>query len=283
MEKFPGAFQRLKNHPQIEIEEVSLFPREHIERVHRPSYLNRVNFDDTEHGHCGLTRSERHRLGLPARENLLYRSMLETSGTILAAETALKEGIAANLAGGTHHAFPDRGLGFCVLNDVAVAIRGLQKDRPNLHFLVLDTDAHQGNGTHAIFREDPHVFTYSIHVGRNYPAHKEPGDMDVPLPRWVEGKQYWEAFAESSASAFDRTEPDLVFWIAGADPHHEDRFGQMTLTDEDFRRRDRHVWKLCREFNCPVVVLYGGGYNRKRGKTAALHAATLETLAAIPK
>lgn len=282
MEKFPQAHNILRKNPHFQIQQVTPFPLSELETTHLPSYLNRVNTDDPLRGRQGLSRTERHRLGLPANPNLLLRSNLETSGTLHAAQAALEEGIAANLAGGTHHAFPGRGLGFCVLNDVAVAIRFLQKKYPHYHYLVLDTDAHQGNGTHAIFREEPHVFTYSIHVGKNYPAHKEPGDLDVPLPRWVDGRTYLRAFYQSAYTAFSQTEPDLVFWIAGADPHKDDRFGQMALADEDFRKRDQSVWQFCREFHCPLVVLYGGGYNRETGKTASLHAGTLETLASIP-
>lgn len=215
------------------------------------------------------------KLGLPAGEALLTRSCLEVGGTIAAARAALTDGLACNLAGGTHHAFPDHGQGYCVLNDVGIAIRDLQVDRSDLRVFVLDTDAHQGNGTHAIFADDPHVFTYSIHVGKNYPAAKTPGSLDVELPRYVAGADYLEQLEATLASALGDFAPDLVFWITGADPHEHDRFGQMKLTDADLAARDEHVLRLVTTRKYPTAILYGGGYNRDRAHTARIHADTV--------
>jgi acetoin utilization deacetylase AcuC-like enzyme len=188
---------------------------------------------------------------------------------------ALADGIACNLAGGTHHAFSDRGLGYCVLNDVAVAIREHHASRPAVRIAVIDTDAHQGNGTHGIFAGDDRVFTYSIHVGKNYPAHKIPGRLDVELPRYVHGSDYLEQLEATLLPALDDFAPDLVFWIAGADPHEHDRFGQMRLTDADMTARDLHVLEVATRRHVPLVILYGGGYNRDRVHTARLHANTV--------
>jgi acetoin utilization deacetylase AcuC-like enzyme len=271
MEKFPQAHDLLKT--EVEIIEAPHASREDLERVHHPDYLDRVN--------DGLSADERKRLGLPANPRLLERSALETGGTLLAAQAAMADGVAANLAGGTHHAYPDRGLGYCVLNDVAVTILRLQQAHPDWTFLVADTDAHQGNGTHFIFRNDPRVITYSIHVGKNYPSRKEAGDLDVPLPRWVDGGTYIRALKRTLPPLFETNEPDLVFWISGADCHQDDRFGQMKLSTNALAERDHFVLQCCLQYACPTVVLYGGGYNRRPGMTAQLHAQSIRIANAL--
>jgi acetoin utilization deacetylase AcuC-like enzyme len=222
---------------------------------------------------------EVYKLGLPWHPRLLYRSSLETAATIAACHHALARGMAANLAGGTHHAFPDRGLGYCVLNDVGVAIRDLHESSPSLRVLVADTDAHQGNGTNAIFRGDDRVFTYSIHGERNYPSTKEAGSADVGLPRQVSGDAYLAALTGTFPQALDEFSPDLVIWISGADVHREDRFGQMELSTEQMQERDRRMLTWCTSRELPLVVLYGGGYHRTPGVTARLHANTIQLAA----
>ncbi|MBV9672457.1 MAG: histone deacetylase, partial [Verrucomicrobia bacterium] len=179
----------------------------------------------------------------------------------------------------THHAFPDNGQGFCLLNDVAVAIRKLQQSECSIRVMVIDTDAHQGNGTHAIFRNDPGVFTYSIHVAKNYPSIKEPGDLDVGLDRWVIGEEYLQALAATLPDAIEMFDPDLLIWISGADTHEDDRFGQMRLTASEMKMRDSFVLDLHRIFEIPTAVLYGGGYNRRNRYTAMLHAQTIRLAA----
>jgi acetoin utilization deacetylase AcuC-like enzyme len=213
---------------------------------------------------------------LPPCEGLLTRSRRETAGTVAAMWAALEDGLACNLAGGTHHAFPDRGLGYCVLNDVAIAIRDLHAIHPERWIFVIDTDAHQGNGSNGIFAGDERVFTYSIHVGRNYPAEKTAGSFDVELPRFVSGAQYLERLNATLPAAFERFAPDLAFWIAGSDPHENDRFGQMKLSDTDMAVRDKAVLDLVTKLRVSTVVLYGGGYNRDRVHTARLHANTVK-------
>jgi acetoin utilization deacetylase AcuC-like enzyme len=280
MEKFPQAHALLKDCVHV----VSPLPltRSDLERVHRADYLNAVNFDFDDGVETGLSRYDRNRLGLPAHPRLLARSSWETAGTVSATWAALEDGIAANLAGGTHHAFPDRGLGFCVLNDIAVAIEAIRNGGRHLDsILIVDTDAHQGNANHAYFEHDLGVFTYSIHVGKNYPAKKEVGDCDVPLDRYVSGRDYLWALEKTLPEVFARTEPDLVFWISGADCHADDRFGQMLLSRTDMESRDRLVVELCRHFAAPTVVVYGGGYNRAAGVTAALHAQSIRIAAGV--
>ncbi|WP_146209359.1 histone deacetylase family protein [Coraliomargarita sinensis] len=274
MEKFPDAHALVKD--VVEVCPIPRLERTVIERAHDAAYLDAVSQDDERGQPHGLLRYDRNRLGLPACPRLLERSMLETAGTVAATLAAMEDGMAANLAGGTHHAFPGRGLGFCVLNDVAIAIEHLRAlGRKPDQILIVDTDAHQGNANHAYFRNDPVVFTYSIHVGKNYPAAKEPGDQDVPLPRWVDGRDYLEALRGTLPSAFAQTEPDLIFWISGADCHAEDRFGQMRLSNEEMTARDDFVLSLCEEYAAPTVVVYGGGYHREPGMTGWLHAQTV--------
>ena len=248
-------------------------PMDLLHRVHAPAYLEAVRSG-------GLSEFDRNRLGLPDNPRLLDRCRRETHGTLLAARAALDEGLAANLGGGTHHAFADRGLGFCVLNDVAVACAVLESERPGLSVLVIDTDAHQGNGTHALLRRRPGRFSHSLHVGPNYPSAKESGDLDVALPRGVEGPEYLAALSASLEEALARSRPGLVFWNSGADVHRDDRFGQMALEDADIAERDRRVLDATLGAGIPTVVLYGGGYNRDRRKTARLHAETVLRAAA---
>jgi acetoin utilization deacetylase AcuC-like enzyme len=273
MEKFPQAHNLLlAEDAPVQIRPIAPASNRQLLRVHTSDYLLKL-------AHGTLDSTEVHKLGLPWQPRLLRRSSLETAATIAACHHALAHGMAANLAGGTHHAFPDRGLGYCVLNDVAVAIRDLHKTQPKLRIFIADTDAHQGNGTHAIFRGDERVFTYSIHGERNYPSAKEPGDLDVGLTRDVPGDTYLEALAETLASALDRFPADLVIWISGADVHEQDRFGQMRLTTAQMAERDLLVVDWCLQRRLPLVVLYGGGYHREPGMTARLHANTI-TIAA---
>ena len=274
MEKFSEA-RDLLDRPDsvVEIFPVAAAPNRLLLRVHTSEYLIKLNQGT-------LDRREIHKLGLPWQPRLLHRSALETAGTIAACQHALQHGLAANLAGGTHHAFPDQGLGYCVLNDVATAIRELQSRNPTIRIFIADTDAHQGNGNHAIFRQDDNVFTYSIHGARNYPSAKEPGDLDVGLPRYVLGKEYLEALRQSLPEALDRFQADLVIWISGVDVHQDDRFGQMRLSTEEIQERDHLVAKWCFIRGLPLTVLYGGGYHRTTSMTGRLHANTIEEVAA---
>ncbi|HEY0793363.1 MAG TPA: histone deacetylase [Chthoniobacterales bacterium] len=275
MEKFPQAYALLKTEwSQLQVCEAPLASLADLGWVHSEVYLRKL-------AGSGLSDAESFRLGFKWSTELFTRCRYETGGTVAALSAALADGVSANLAGGTHHAFSDRGLGFCVLNDVAVGIRGLQRMAPAVKVLVIDTDAHQGNGTHAIFRQDPRVFTYSIHVEKNYPTVKEPGDLDVGLPRWVDGETYLRDIDQTLPAVLERFEPDLAVWISGADPHENDRFGQMRLTTHDLSKRDRFVAELCRSYEVPLAALYGGGYNRAPGMTARLHANTVSTVAKV--
>lgn len=246
--------------------------REHLERVHTAAYLDRLARGDLSH-------KETVKLGLPPSPELFVRSAREVEGTRLAVRAALEDGLAANLAGGTHHAFADHGEGFCALNDVAVAIRDVQGDRPEVKIMVVDTDAHQGNGTHALMAGDERVFTYSIHVANNYPSQKVPGSLDVGVERFAKGEDYLRALRESLPGAVEDFRPDLAIWLSGADPHQNDRFGQMQLSLRDMSERDRFVLDLFVPRGVPMAVLYGGGYNRELSNTARLHRNTIAAAA----
>ncbi len=270
MDKFWRAEQIIRAEcPHARITFVEPASVSQLMRVHTAGYLTSIRTGS-------LDREALVRLGLPPCEELLTRSRRETAGTVAAMWSALEDGLACNLAGGTHHAFPDRGLGYCVLNDVAIAIRDLHAVEPRRRIFVIDTDAHQGNGTNEIFAEDSRVFTYSIHVGRNYPAEKKPGSLDVELPRQVSGAEYLAHLDKTLHRAFERFAPDLAFWISGSDPHLNDRFGQMLLSDADMSARDQLVLDLVTGAGVPLAVLYGGGYNRDRVHTARLHANTIK-------
>ena len=275
MEKFPRSTQLLVDDgtiPPDRIVDPGFIADRDLLRVHTPAYVESIRTGQ-------FNEITAKKLGLPPSRALSDRSHAAVAGTLAAARSAMAEGIACNLAGGTHHAFSDCGQGFCVFNDVAVAIRALRHEEPYLHCMVIDLDAHQGNGTHFIFRDDPFTFTYSVHVGRNYPSAKVPGDLDVPLSRWAPADEFFEAVDRTLAPAIERFEPDLVFYIAGVDVHRDDRFGQMRLATGDLRRRDEQTIALCRDWQIPVVVLYGGGYHREREMTAWLHAQTVRVAA----
>jgi acetoin utilization deacetylase AcuC-like enzyme len=253
-----------------EIIEVRAADTHLIRRVHEPEYIRRI-----ESGL--LDRKEQILLGLPASPQLYARSATEVEATRLACHAALAEGVGVCLAGGTHHAFHAHGEGYCVFNDVAVAIRDIQDKQPNIRIMVVDTDAHQGNGTASLLAADPRVFTYSIHVGRNYPVRKTSGTLDVETVRYVEGGMYLHQLFTSLANALDAFAPDLVIWVSGADNHRNDRFGQMHLSLKDIQRRDEVLLGALIRNRIPVAVLYGGGYNRQPEFTAKLHRNTIAT------
>ena len=250
-----------------DIIEVRIADSHILQRVHDQDYVNRIYS-------CAIDRKEEMRLGLPVTPQLYTRSATEVEATRLTCRAALEEGVAVCLAGGMHHAFREHGEGYCVFNDVAAAIRDLQDWKPNIKIMVVDTDAHQGNGTNAILESDPRIFTYSIHVG-NAENRKFNGSMDVETVRYVEGEMYLKQLFSTLAAALNTFVPDLVIWIAGADNHRNDRFGQMMLSLKDLQRRDEILLKAFIRNRIPVAVLYGGGYNRQAEFTAKIHRNTV--------
>ena len=253
-----------------EVVEVKAAEFHRILRVHDKNYIEKVQSG-------ALDRKELIKLGLPASAHLFSRSATEIEATRLACNAALEEGVGVCLAGGTHHAFREHGEGYCVFNDIAIAIRDLQDKQPNIKVMVVDTDAHQGNGTASILGDDPRVFTYSIHVGRNYPTQKVASSLDVETVRFVEGEMYLQQLFHTLADSLDKFSPDLVIWISGADNHRNDRFGQMHLSLKDIQRRDEVLLRAMIKNRIPVAILYGGGYNRQPEFTAKLHRNTVAT------
>ena len=214
------------------------------------------------------------RMGFPWSPALVERSLRATGGTAQAASFALEHGIAMNLAGGTHHAFPDHGEGFCVFNDVAVAVRALQHRGRIARAAIVDLDVHQGNGTHAIFTGDASVFTFSMHGRRNYPFRKVAGDLDVELDDGATDDDYLAHLTAELPRVLARARPDLVVYLAGADVHEHDRLGRLRLTAAGLARRDVLVLELCRDVGLPVVITIAGGYGRDLETTVGLHVQT---------
>jgi acetoin utilization deacetylase AcuC-like enzyme len=238
--------------------------------VHTEDYIRRLR-------NGTLTTREIRRLGLPWSKSLVRRSFLAISGTINAARHALQNAVASNLAGGTHHAFPDRGEGFCVLNDVAVAIRVLQKEDLARRFLIVDCDVHQGNGTAFIFKEDETVFTFSMHGAKNYPLFKERSTVDIELPDGTGDKEFLQTLNEALPRIFAH-EPDIVFYLGGADPFEHDKLGRLKLTMAGLRERDEMILSFARERQVPVVTTMSGGYAEDISDTVEIHCNTIRAV-----
>jgi acetoin utilization deacetylase AcuC-like enzyme len=225
-----------------------------------------------------LSPTEVRRLGFPWSPELRERSLRTAQGTVEAARDALGTGAGINLAGGTHHAFADRGEGFCVFNDVALAIRLLQREGRLRRVTIVDLDVHQGNGTARIFAGDADVFTFSMHGARNFPFHKERSALDVELPDGCGDAEYLTLLDRHLGEVLDGSAPDLVFYLAGADPYEGDRFGRLGLSIDGLRRRDRRVFAACRRRGIPVALTLAGGYARDIGDIVTIHANTVEEL-----
>lgn len=220
------------------------------------------------------------RLGFPWGPGLRERSFRTVQGTVEAARDALATGAGLNLAGGTHHAFAERGEGFCVFNDVAVATRQLQREGEVRRVVVVDLDVHQGNGTARIFEGDADVFTFSMHGAGNYPFHRERSRLDVELPDGAGDADYLARLDAHLEDALDDGDPDLVFYLAGADPYAGDRFGRLRLSMDGLRARDRRVFAACRRRGIPVTVTLAGGYAERIDDIVTIHGNTVEELRA---
>jgi acetoin utilization deacetylase AcuC-like enzyme len=245
---------------------------EEITRAHCPAYLARVVTGT-------LSAEEQHAIGFPWTPQMAERSRRTSGATIAAARAALRDGTAANLAGGTHHAFRDRGEGFCVFNDSAIAARALQAESLVERVVIIDCDVHQGNGTAAIFRNDPSVFTFSIHGANNFPFAKEAGDLDIELADGSGDREYLDALEGGLAEALARAEADLAIYLAGADPYLDDRLGRLALTKQGLLGRDRMVFEACQRAGLPVAVTMAGGYARDIADTVEIQFNTIETAA----
>jgi acetoin utilization deacetylase AcuC-like enzyme len=245
---------------------------------HDQAYLQRVKAGT-------LSTAEIRRIGFPWSIKMVERSRRSTGATLAAARAALGDGIAANLAGGTHHAFADAGEGYCVFNDAAVTIRTLQSESLIRRACVIDLDVHQGNGTASILSGDASALTLSMHGAKNFPLRKFPSDIDVPLQDGTDDRTYLEKLAESLGELDRRRAADgdfdLAVYLAGADPYVDDRLGRMCLTKSGLARRDETVLRWCRERSIPVAIAMGGGYAPQIDDIVSIHAATLRTASEI--
>lgn len=245
-------------------------PLDEVLLVHTEDYVTRLRAGS-------LTSREIRRLGLPWSKALVRRSFLAASGTVNAARWALRDGVGSNLAGGTHHAFADHGEGFCVLNDVAIAIRGLQRKGLIRRAGVVDLDVHQGNGTATIFAGDPTVFTFSMHGAKNYPLFKVSSSLDVELPDKTGDGDYLRALGENLPRVFAH-DPEIVFFLGGADPYLGDKLGRLSLSIAGLRRRDELVLGECRARGVPVATVMSGGYAADVDDTVEIHCNTIRAV-----
>ena len=243
-----------------------------IMRAHDPVYLRRLQKGQ-------LTEQEVRRIGLPWSLELIERARRSVGATIEACFAALAAGVALHLGGGTHHAFGDRGQGFCVLNDSVIAARILQAATHVRHVLILDCDVHQGNGTAAILRNDPTVFTFSIHGQNNFPFRKEKSDLDIALEDGADDQVYLDALQKGLLESLKRANAEVVIYLAGADPYKHDRFGRLDVSKEGLAQRDRMILHFCHEAGLPVVITMAGGYAPNITDTVDIHFQTVHIAA----
>ena len=251
-----------------------LAPEGWLTLAHDPAYVSGVL-------HQTLDAGTQRRIGFPVEETVARRSRAATAGTVLAARLALEHGAACNTAGGSHHAHADGGAGFCVFNDVAVAIRVLQADGLIDRALVVDLDVHQGDGTARIFEADDSVVTYSVHAAENYPVRKANSDLDIALPDGVRDEAYLEMLRETLPRLISTAEPDIVLYNAGVDPHRDDKLGRLSLSDGGLAARDHNVLSLMQSLGLPVACVIGGGYADDVAVLAHRHATLHRAAAAV--
>jgi acetoin utilization deacetylase AcuC-like enzyme len=270
MAKYSGLRARLLAEQIVAAEDLREAPRaawDDLRLVHTADYLAAVDSGT-------LPRDAQRRIGFPWSPQMVERARRSVGATIAAAQCALVDSCGANLAGGTHHAFADRGEGYCVFNDVAIASRVLQRDHGVARVAIIDCDVHQGNGTAAIFETDPAVFTLSLHGARNFPFKKERSDLDVELEDDTGDEPYLARLAHSLDVAFG-WKPEVVFYVAGADPYEGDRLGRLKLSIDGLKRRDRMVLGRCRDAGIPAIITMGGGYAPDVNAIVMIHSNTV--------
>ena len=256
-----------------EIVEPAPAPLEDVLLVHTEDYVSRLCSGD-------LTTKEIRRLGLPWSESLVRRSFYAAGGTLAAAAVSLTDGYSSNLAGGTHHSFADRGEGFCVLNDVAIAIRAMRARKLIRRAAIVDCDVHQGNGTATIFAGDAGTFTFSMHGANNYPLFKAHSTLDIELPDGTSDATYMDTLASHLPRVF-QSDPEIVFYLAGADPYRGDKLGRLALSIDGLRERDAYVTRECYEREVPIVTVMSGGYGKDIDDTIEIHCNTIRMVKEI--
>ncbi len=258
--------------PDVQLEEAPRASDGVLALAHHPQYIRRI--DDG-----ALTSQEQRAIGFPWSPEMVERSRRSAGATIAACRAAFDDGVGINLAGGTHHAHADRGEGFCVFNDAAIAARLMQAERRAARVAIVDLDVHQGNGTASILANDDSVFTLSLHGEHNYPFAKATSDLDIALPDDTGDAEYLAALDGALAQLFERFAPQLIIYLAGADPHEGDRLGRLKLSSDGMAERDRRVLAQAQQRNLPVAIAMAGGYGRDIDQTVAIHLQTV-TLAA---
>lgn len=251
----------------FEVPEAATFTE--LTRAHGADYVQRM-----EGG--ALTPAEIRAIGFPWSREMVERSKRSSGATIAACRAAMRDGVAANLAGGTHHAFHDRGEGFCAFNDAVIAARAMQAEEAVERVLIIDCDVHQGNGSASIVASDNSIFTFSIHGAKNYPFRREiPSDLDIDLADDTADAEYLTALSPGLAESFARSRPQLVIYLAGADPYEDDRLGRLKLTKRGLLRRDEMVFAACLHHATPAAIVMAGGYARNIVDTVEIHANTI--------
>ena len=277
MGKFGKIYETLLGEGLIRLDQVhqpDLIPVAWIETVHAPDYVKAYRAGT-------LDRKAQRRIGLPWSEALVTRTCTAVSGTLLTAQLALQHGLACNTAGGTHHAFADFGSGFCIFNDLAITSRVVQRQALAHKILIVDLDVHQGDGTAAIFQDDPTVFTFSMHCQANFPFRKQRSDLDVSLAEGLEDEAYLQTLAAHLPDLLSGFKPDLVLYDGGVDPHKEDRLGKLALTNEGLYRRDKYVLQTCLGAGYPVATVVGGGYSKNIKVLAGRHALLVQAASEV--
>ena len=271
MEKYSRLRDLVGSHAGIELVEAPSATDTQILYAHDPSYLIKV-IEGT------LSAQEQREIGFPWSTQMVERSRRSAGATVAAAKTALQEGIAANLAGGTHHAYRDTGSGFCVFNDSAIAARTLQKEiNPSLKVAVIDLDVHQGNGTAAILQNDDSIFTLSIHGENNFPFKKEQSDLDVGLADGSNDEIYLHSLSTALDQLDSRFKADCLIFLAGADPHEGDRLGRLNISKDGMRLRDEMVFQYALDRQLPIAFSMAGGYGKEIESTVDIHFQTIKT------
>lgn len=271
MEKYSRLRDLVATQAGIELVEAPPATDTQILYAHDPSYL--INVIEGK-----LSAQEQREIGFPWSEKMVERSRRSAGATVAAAKTALQEGVAANLAGGTHHAYRDAGSGFCVFNDSAIAARTLQKEiSPSLKIAIVDLDVHQGNGTAAILKNDASIFTLSIHGENNFPFKKEESDLDLGLADGCNDETYLLALGQCLDQLHTRFEADFIIFLAGADPHEGDRLGRLLVSREGMRKRDETVFQYALDRQIPIAFSMAGGYGKEIESTVDIHFQTIKT------
>jgi len=271
MEKYSRLRDLVRSLPDIELVEAPPATDTQILYAHDPSYLIKVIEGK-------LSPQEQREIGFPWSAQMVERSRRSAGATVAAAKTALREGVAANLAGGTHHAYRDTGSGFCVFNDSAIAARTLQKEiNSSLKIAVIDLDVHQGNGTASILQNDDSIFTLSIHGENNFPFKKEESDLDLGLADGCDDVAYLHVLGQSLDQLDARFKPDFLIFLAGADPHEGDRLGRLNVSTAGMRLRDEMVFQYALDRQLPIAFSMAGGYGKEMTSTVDIHFQTMKT------